>query len=75
MTHKRKLSRIVGAHLKAGCPSCTQLVASKYRKVSYEHSVSSVLKHFSCVFQHLTGRGCSLLMSRSFTYPSKTDLV
>jgi len=29
----------------------------------------------SCVFQDLTGCGCSLLTSRSFTYPSKTDLV
>jgi len=31
--------------------------------------------YLSGIFQDLTGRGCSLLTSRSFTYPSKTDLV
>jgi len=28
----------------------------------------------SCVFQDLTGRGCSLLTSHSFTYPLTKDL-
>jgi len=31
--------------------------------------------HRRSIFLDLTGRGCSLLTSRSFTYPMKTDLV
>jgi len=42
---------------------------------NFDSTLYAGIIHLSGVFQDLTGRGCSLLMSRSFTYPSKTDLV